>query len=87
MLHFTLVTCKGNLSFRISGCVDHLATSEKEAFEYIKIAVSTLNYVIPIEENLEFDNPLYSDDDLLGLAPQDYSYTLHIKLVRIQLQI
>uniref|UniRef100_A0A670YHN2 methylcrotonoyl-CoA carboxylase n=1 Tax=Pseudonaja textilis TaxID=8673 RepID=A0A670YHN2_PSETE len=70
-----------NLSFRVSGCVDHFATSEKEAFEYIKNAISTLNYVLPIEENLEFDNPLYGDDDLLGLAPQDYSYTLHIKLI------
>ncbi|XP_026521789.1 methylcrotonoyl-CoA carboxylase beta chain, mitochondrial-like isoform X1 [Notechis scutatus] len=66
---------------KVSGCVDHFATSEKEAFEYIKNAISTLNYVLPIEENLEFDNPLYDDDDLLGLAPQDYSYTLHIKLI------
>ncbi|ETE71373.1 Methylcrotonoyl-CoA carboxylase beta chain, mitochondrial [Ophiophagus hannah] len=66
---------------KVSGCVDHFATSEKEAFEYIKNAISTLNYVLPIEESLEFDNPLYGDDDLLGLAPQDYSYTLHIKLI------
>ncbi|XP_058030389.1 methylcrotonoyl-CoA carboxylase beta chain, mitochondrial-like isoform X2 [Ahaetulla prasina] len=66
---------------KISGCVDHFATSEKEAFEYTKNAISTLNYVIPIEESLEFDNPLYGDDDLLGLAPQDYSYTLHVKLI------
>ncbi|KAG8132527.1 hypothetical protein E2320_010373, partial [Naja naja] len=66
---------------KVSGCVDHFATSEKEAFEYIKNAISALNYVLPIEESLEFDNPLYSDDDLLGLAPQDYSYTLHIKLI------
>lgn len=87
MLYFILVIYKGNLSFRVSGCVDHLATSEKEAFEYIKNAISTLNYVIPIEDSLEFDNPLYGDDDLLGLAPQDYSYSLHIKLVRIQLQV
>ncbi|XP_007433639.1 methylcrotonoyl-CoA carboxylase beta chain, mitochondrial-like [Python bivittatus] len=70
-----------SLHAKVSGCVDHFATSEKEAYECIRNAVSTLNYVMPIEESLEFDNPLYSDDDLLGLAPQDYSYTLHIKLI------
>ncbi|XP_013916817.1 PREDICTED: methylcrotonoyl-CoA carboxylase beta chain, mitochondrial-like isoform X2 [Thamnophis sirtalis] len=70
-----------SLHAKVSGCVDHFASSEKEAFEYIKNAISTLNYVIPIEEIPEFDNPLYGDDDLLGLAPQDYSYTLHIKLI------
>ncbi|KAF7254152.1 Methylcrotonoyl-CoA carboxylase beta chain, mitochondrial [Varanus komodoensis] len=65
----------------ISGCVDHFASSEKEAYECVRNIISTLNYEIPLEETSEFDSPLYSSDELLGLAPQGYSYTLHIKLI------
>ncbi|XP_044296543.1 methylcrotonoyl-CoA carboxylase beta chain, mitochondrial-like isoform X2 [Varanus komodoensis] len=70
-----------NLHSKISGCVDHFASSEKEAYECVRNIISTLNYEIPLEETSEFDSPLYSSDELLGLAPQGYSYTLHIKLI------
>uniref|UniRef100_A0A8D0GAU3 methylcrotonoyl-CoA carboxylase n=1 Tax=Sphenodon punctatus TaxID=8508 RepID=A0A8D0GAU3_SPHPU len=65
----------------ISGCVDHFAPSEKEAYECVRNIISTLNYEIPSEETLECDSPLYSADELLGLAPQEYGYTLPIKLI------
>ncbi|KAH0618516.1 hypothetical protein JD844_017796 [Phrynosoma platyrhinos] len=69
------------LHSKISGCVDHFASSEKEAYECIRNIISTLNYDITEEETLEFDSPLYNVDELLGLAPQDYDHTLHIKLI------
>uniref|UniRef100_H9GHW7 methylcrotonoyl-CoA carboxylase n=3 Tax=Anolis carolinensis TaxID=28377 RepID=H9GHW7_ANOCA len=65
----------------ISGCVDYFASSEKETYECIRNTISMLNYDIPAEETLEFDSPLYDSDELLGLAPQNYSCTLHIKLI------
>ncbi|XP_053105059.1 methylcrotonoyl-CoA carboxylase beta chain, mitochondrial-like isoform X2 [Hemicordylus capensis] len=65
----------------VSGCVDHFASSEKEAYECVRNIISTLNYEVPAENTLEYDSPLYSADELLGLAPQDYSCTLHIKLI------
>lgn len=67
---------------RVSGCVDHFAPSEKEAYECVRNIFATLNYEIPAEDTLDYDSPLYCADELLGLAPKDYSYTLHIKLVR-----
>uniref|UniRef100_A0A670IVN3 methylcrotonoyl-CoA carboxylase n=1 Tax=Podarcis muralis TaxID=64176 RepID=A0A670IVN3_PODMU len=70
-----------NLHAKVSGCVDHFASSEKEAYECVRNIISTLNYEIPTEETVQYDSPLYSADELLGLAPQDYSYTLHIKLI------
>ncbi|XP_032627801.1 methylcrotonoyl-CoA carboxylase beta chain, mitochondrial-like isoform X2 [Chelonoidis abingdonii] len=65
---------------KVSGCVDHFASSEKEAYERVRNIILTLNYELPPEETLEYDDPLYSAEELLGLAPQGYSYTLHIKL-------
>nr|XP_042707271.1 methylcrotonoyl-CoA carboxylase beta chain, mitochondrial-like isoform X4 [Chrysemys picta bellii] len=66
---------------KVSGCVDHFASSEKEAYECVRNIVLTLNYELPPEETLEYDDPLYSAEELLGLAPRGYSYTLHIKLI------
>ncbi|XP_061489378.1 methylcrotonoyl-CoA carboxylase beta chain, mitochondrial-like isoform X1 [Rhineura floridana] len=70
-----------NLHAKISGCVDHFASSEEEAYECVRNIISTFNYEIPTEETIEYDNPLYNADELLGLAPQDYRNTLHIKLI------
>ncbi|XP_065265644.1 methylcrotonoyl-CoA carboxylase beta chain, mitochondrial-like [Emys orbicularis] len=66
---------------KVSGCVDHFASSEKEAYECVRNIILTLNYELPPEETLEYDDPLYSAEELLGLAPRGYSYTLHIKLI------
>uniref|UniRef100_A0A8C9G6V7 methylcrotonoyl-CoA carboxylase n=1 Tax=Pavo cristatus TaxID=9049 RepID=A0A8C9G6V7_PAVCR len=69
------------LHSRVSGCSDHFASSEKEAYECVRNIVSTLNYEPVPEELVEHDHPLYSSDELLGLAPRDYSCTLPVKLV------
>ncbi|XP_015271275.1 PREDICTED: methylcrotonoyl-CoA carboxylase beta chain, mitochondrial-like [Gekko japonicus] len=70
-----------SLHSKVSGCVDHFASSEKEAYECVRNIFATLNYEIPTEDTLDYDSPLYCADELLGLAPKDYSYTLHIKLI------
>ncbi|NXP73646.1 MCCB carboxylase, partial [Ramphastos sulfuratus] len=66
---------------RVSGCSDHFAASEKEAFDCIRNVISTLNYEPVPEELMEHDGPLYSSEELLGLAPQDYCCTLPVKLI------
>ncbi|XP_010160560.1 methylcrotonoyl-CoA carboxylase beta chain, mitochondrial, partial [Antrostomus carolinensis] len=68
------------LHSKVSGCSDHFASSEKEAYECIRNVISTLNYEPLPEEAIEHDSPLYSSDELLGLAPQDYRFTLPVKL-------
>ncbi|NXY43086.1 MCCB carboxylase, partial [Ceuthmochares aereus] len=69
------------LHSEVSGCCDHFASSEKEAYEYIRNVISTLNYYPLPEKAMEYDSPLYSSDELLGLAPQDYSCSLPVKLI------
>ncbi|XP_031460077.1 methylcrotonoyl-CoA carboxylase beta chain, mitochondrial-like isoform X2 [Phasianus colchicus] len=72
------------LHSRVSGCSDHFASSEKEAYECVRNIISTLNYEPVPEELMEHDHPLYSSDELLGLAPRDYSCTLPVKLAEAQ---
>uniref|UniRef100_A0A8B9ZSQ5 methylcrotonoyl-CoA carboxylase n=1 Tax=Anas zonorhyncha TaxID=75864 RepID=A0A8B9ZSQ5_9AVES len=69
------------LHSKVSGCSDHFASSEKEAYECVRNVISTLNYEPLPEEVTEHDNPLYSSDELLGLAPRDYRCTLPVKLI------
>lgn len=73
-----------SLSPRVSGCSDHFAPSEEEAYECIRNVVSTLNWEPVPEGDREPDSPLYSPEELLGLAPLDYSCSLPVKLVREQ---
>lgn len=75
--------------FRVSGCVDHFALEEKEAYNYTRNIISTLNFQLPEEEEEEEltsgraeEEPLYSSDELLGLAPRSYNYTLDVKMVQ-----
>ncbi|XP_077189493.1 biotin-dependent 3-methylcrotonyl-coenzyme A carboxylase beta1 subunit-like isoform X4 [Paroedura picta] len=70
-----------SLHSKVSGCVDHFASSEKEAYECVRNIFATLNYEIPAENILDYDSPLYNAKELLGLAPKDYNYTLPIKLI------
>ncbi|KAL2302015.1 hypothetical protein Nmel_011419, partial [Mimus melanotis] len=69
------------LHSQVSGCSDHFAASEEEAYECIRNVVSTLNWEPVPEEDREPDSPLYSPEELLGLAPLDYSCTLPVKLI------
>ncbi|XP_053806597.1 methylcrotonoyl-CoA carboxylase beta chain, mitochondrial-like isoform X5 [Vidua chalybeata] len=68
------------LHSQVSGCSDHFAPSEEEAYECIRNVVSTLNCEPVPEQDREPDSPLYSPEELLGLAPLGYSCTLPVKL-------
>ncbi|KAJ7415686.1 putative methylcrotonoyl-CoA carboxylase beta chain, mitochondrial [Willisornis vidua] len=69
------------LHSQVSGCADHFAPSEEEAYECIRRVISTLNFQAVPERDTRHEQPLYSPEELLGLAPQDYSCTLPVKLI------
>lgn len=71
------------LHAEVSGCVDHFAWEEKEAYEYTRNIISTLNFLLPEEEEgvKAGEEPLFSSEELQGLAPLSYNYTLDVKLV------
>lgn len=76
-----------SLHAEVSGCVDHFAWDEKEAYEYTRNIISTLNFQLLEEEEAEervkrkADEPLFSSQELPGLAPLSYNYTLDVKMV------
>lgn len=74
------------LTFRVSGCVDHFASEEKDAFDCTRNIISTLNFQLPEEEEparqRAEEEPLYSSEELLGLAPRSYNYSLDVKMVQ-----
>lgn len=72
----------------MSGCVDHFAREEKEAYACTRNIISTLNFQLPEEEEESRkrkaeEEPLYSAEELLGLAPQNYNYSLDVKMVQM----
>ncbi|XP_070765211.1 biotin-dependent 3-methylcrotonyl-coenzyme A carboxylase beta1 subunit [Enoplosus armatus] len=69
------------LHAEVSGCVDHFAWEEKEAYDYTRNIISTLNFQLPEEEEEDEEEPLYSSEELLRLAPRSYSYSLDVKMV------
>lgn len=74
------------LHAEVSGCVDHFAWEEKEAYEYTRNIISTLNFMLPEEEEEGVqrkadEEPLFSLQELQGLAPLSYNYTLDVKLL------
>lgn len=72
------------LHSEVSGCVDHFAWEEKEAYECTRNIISTLNFLLPEEDEAESkadEEPLFSSQELQGLAPRSYNYTLDVKLV------
>lgn len=66
--------------------MDHFAWDEKEAFDCTRNIISTLNFQLPEEEEealkRETEEPRYSSEDLLGLAPRSYSHSLDVKMVQ-----
>ncbi|PWA21264.1 hypothetical protein CCH79_00009521, partial [Gambusia affinis] len=72
---------------KVSGCVDHFAWEEKEAFDQTRNIISTLNFHLPEEEEEDTakrkaaEEPLHSSEELLGLAPRSYSHTLDVKMI------
>uniref|UniRef100_A0A3Q0T898 methylcrotonoyl-CoA carboxylase n=1 Tax=Amphilophus citrinellus TaxID=61819 RepID=A0A3Q0T898_AMPCI len=74
------------LHAEVSGCVDHFAWEEKEGFDYTRNIISTLNFQLPEEEEEvkkreAEEEPLHSSEELLGLAPKSYNYSLDVKMV------
>ncbi|KAM8930425.1 methylcrotonoyl-CoA carboxylase beta chain, mitochondrial-like [Pelodytes ibericus] len=69
------------LHSRVSGCVDHFAPTEAEAYQRARMIISTLNFDSLTEEAPQYEDPLYDAQELEGLAPRDYSCTLDIKLI------
>ncbi|KAI9517656.1 hypothetical protein NQZ68_004878 [Dissostichus eleginoides] len=78
------------LHAEVSGCVDHFSWDEKEAYECTRNIVSTLNFLLPEDEEEDEERtrkkkaeeePLYSSEELLGLAPKSYNYSLDVKMV------
>ena len=81
-LVLTLVCLSG---FRVSGCVDHFAKHERDAYECTRNIISTLNYELPREEDEERWNaeeePLHGGQELLQLAPLNYNHSLDARMV------
>ncbi|XP_076134095.1 biotin-dependent 3-methylcrotonyl-coenzyme A carboxylase beta1 subunit [Alosa pseudoharengus] len=70
------------LHAEVSGCVDHFATVEQDAFEATRNIISTLNFELPEEVEAGLvEEPLHSSGDLLGLAPKTYHHSLDAKLI------
>ncbi|XP_034035339.1 methylcrotonoyl-coenzyme A carboxylase 2 isoform X2 [Thalassophryne amazonica] len=70
------------LHAEVSGCVDHFAWEEEAAYEYARNIISTLNYQLPVEEEVqEEEEPLYISEELLGLAPRSYNDSLDVKMI------
>lgn len=59
---------------------------EKDAYECTRNIISTLNFQLPEEEEparrRTEEEPLYSPEELLGLAPRSYNYSLDVKMVQ-----
>ncbi|XP_033476581.2 methylcrotonoyl-CoA carboxylase beta chain, mitochondrial-like [Epinephelus lanceolatus] len=78
------------LHAEVSGCVDHFAWDEKQAYHDTRNIMSTLNFQLPEEEDEDEEKtrkrkaeeePLYSSEELLGLAPRSYNHSLDVKMV------
>ncbi|KAF4072368.1 hypothetical protein AMELA_G00262190 [Ameiurus melas] len=69
------------LHSEVSGCVDHYAAVESEAYECTRNIISTLNFELPEEDNAEMEEPLYNAEELMGLAPRSYNFSMDIKLI------
>ncbi|KAL7397238.1 hypothetical protein ABVT39_019012 [Epinephelus coioides] len=79
------------LHAEVSGCVDHFAWDEKQAYHDTRNIISTLNFQLPEEEDEDEEKtrkrkaeeePLYSSEELLGLAPRSYNHSLDVKMVQ-----
>ncbi|XP_012677234.2 methylcrotonoyl-coenzyme A carboxylase 2 [Clupea harengus] len=71
------------LHAEVSGCVDHFAAVEQDAYEATRNIISTLNFQLPEEEEEagRVEEPLHSAEGLLGLAPRSYNHSLDAKLI------
>jgi len=76
----------GAMHSRISGVTDHLAESEGHALMITRSIVSTLAHNVSwLTPESVVDEPLYSDEELLGIVPTDTrtTYDVHEVIARI----
>ncbi|XP_016044849.2 methylcrotonoyl-CoA carboxylase beta chain, mitochondrial-like isoform X2 [Erinaceus europaeus] len=69
------------LHSRVSGGVDYFASTEEEAYHQVKSSIRSLHTGCPPGEPLGYDDPLYSPEELSGLAPQSFESHLNVKLI------
>ncbi|KAK1801204.1 hypothetical protein P4O66_022896, partial [Electrophorus voltai] len=69
------------LHSEVSGCVDHFAAVENEAYECTRNIISTLNFELPGEGDIESEEPVHSIEELMGFAPRSYHYSMDIRLI------
>jgi 3-methylcrotonyl-CoA carboxylase beta subunit len=72
----------GAMHSRISGVTDHLAESEGHALMITRSIVSTLPHNVSwLTPEREVEEPLYSDEELLGIVPTDTRTTYDVREV------
>lgn len=62
--------------YRVSGCTDYFARTEDEAWQFGRDIVSTLD-VVPPEDPVEWEEPLYDQEELRMLAPTPYDQSYY----------
>ena len=57
------------MSFRVSGCTDHFASTELEAYDMCRDIASTYN-IQPVPTTKHYTEPLYDMNEMVGLIPR-----------------
>ncbi|XP_051855414.1 methylcrotonoyl-CoA carboxylase beta chain, mitochondrial-like isoform X2 [Antechinus flavipes] len=73
------------LHSRVSGGIDYITSTEEEAYEQVRSIVMTFNCGKHVKESVEYDDPLYSPEELKALAPQNHECSLDVKLIMSRL--
>ena len=68
------------ISCSVSGCTDHFAATEPEAYELCRDIVSTYN-IRPIPATKEIREPMFDADELPGLIPRTNQHTMDMHKV------
>jgi 3-methylcrotonyl-CoA carboxylase beta subunit len=56
---------------RVSGVTDHFALNDKHALEITRSVVQNLNWKLNTSTSADYDEPLYSAEDMGGIIPAD----------------
>ena len=59
----------------VSGCTDHFAVDEQEAFAIARDVVAGFN-IEPLSSSEDYDDPAYAADELLGIIPCKDQHTM-----------
>ena len=66
----------------VSGCTDYYAETEVEAFEMGRDCVAAFNIAPVYKASIQYDEPVYDVNEILGLIPADGSNSFDIYKVR-----